>query len=266
MKYTTDPLPEPRIISKIYKRDGRLVDFDRSKIEVAIGKAFKAAGQEDPEKARLLTFFVISVLESKFGSHPPTVEQVQDVIEKVLISNNYPEAAKAYILYRQQRAQLRDTKRLFVTKDELKLNLNAIQVLESRYLEKDADGKIIETPMQMFRRVASFVAKADAKYKSSKSRVKETEGKFYKMMSNLDFLPNSPTLMNADTRIGQLAACFVLPVGDSMKDIFNSLRDMALIHQSGGGTGFSFSFLRPEGDMVGSTKGIASGPLSFMKI
>jgi ribonucleoside-diphosphate reductase alpha chain len=144
----------------------------------------------------------------------------------------------------------------------LELSDNALKVLRRRYLLKDEHGQVSETPEQMFRRVAGYVASADELYRDTAG----SEQEFYSVMSNLEFLPNSPTLMNAGTRIKQLAACFVLPVGDSLDEIFGTLKSAAIIHQSGGGTGFSFSRLRPRGDIVGSTGGIASGPVSFMKV
>lgn len=145
------------------------------------------------------------------------------------------------------------------------LNENAIKVLERRYLAKNEKGEIIETIDEMFKRVASAIAKADDLYKS-KYNSDETENKFYKMMTELRFLPNSPTLMNAGRELGQLSACFVLPIEDSMEGIFGSLKNAALIHKSGGGTGFSFSNLRSKGSSVKTTGGVASGPISFMKV
>ncbi len=145
------------------------------------------------------------------------------------------------------------------------LSGNAKTVLERRYLKKDPKGKVIESPEKMFRRVARHIAKAEKHYGSAE-RIEEIEEAFYDLMTEFRFLPNSPTLMNAGRRLGQLAACFVLPIEDSMEGIFTSLHNSALIHKSGGGTGFSFSRLRPKDSRVGTTGGVASGPVSFMKI
>ena len=150
-------------------------------------------------------------------------------------------------------------------KEDLVLSDNAATVLKRRYLKKDSKGNIIETPEQMFKRVAHHIAMAEKNYGNSSS-IEKVEETFYRMMTEFRFLPNSPTLMNAGRRLGQLAACFVLPVEDSMEGIFDALKNAALIHKSGGGTGFSFSRLRPKRSRVGTTGGVASGPISFMKI
>ena len=142
---------------------------------------------------------------------------------------------------------------------------NAMHVLEARYLRRDGEGKIVETPEQLFERVAHAVAEAELLHGSA-AAARFWEERFHRMMASLDFLPNSPTLMNAGTPLGQLSACFVLPIEDTMESIFGTLRDAALVQRTGGGTGFSFSRLRPAGDPVASTGGTSSGPVSFMRI
>lgn len=145
----------------------------------------------------------------------------------------------------------------------MELSENALKVLQARYLLKDEEGRVIESPLEMFGRIARTIAGAEELYRGD---VRLWEERFFDLLTSLKFLPNSPTIMNAGKPAGQLAACFVLPVEDTMPGIFDTLKNAALILQSGGGTGFSFSRLRPRADIVRSTGGIASGPVSFMKI
>ncbi len=250
----------PRMIRK---RDGRLVPFDRAKIEGAVRKACASVGIYDESLPTRLADMVLELVGRRRGRRLPDVEGVQNVIEEVLVREGYLEVARSYILYRRKRQEVRELKRFLGVTDDLKLPINAIQVLKKRYLLRDDKGNVIETPGGMFRRVASAVAAAEDAYGRRRDEVAQV---FYRLMAGRDFLPNTPTLMNAGTELGQLSACFVIPVDDSLPGIFGAVKDMAIIQQSGGGTGFSFSRLRPEGDMVKSTHGIASGPVSFMKV
>lgn len=252
-------------VNHIRKRDGSIVPFKPEKIEQAIYKALVATKAGGKEQASALAREAVAKVNGKFSGRVPGVEDVQDIVEEVLMTQGYPNVARAYILYRQQRTDVRQFKQAIGVKDDLKLSVNAIKVLERRYLLRDEEGNIVETPSQLFHRVARTIAGVETKFEPG-ANVKELEQKFFDLMRNLEFIPNTPTLMNAGAPLGQLSACFVLPVEDSIAGIFETLKHMALIHQSGGGTGFSFSYLRPTGDMVRSTKGVASGPVSFMKI
>ena len=250
---------------KVIKRDEKLEDFNYLKINNAILKAANEVLSED-EAVKLVKIILPRVLAAikKHEKQAIPIECIQDIVEETFMKAGYPQVAKAYILYRNYRASIRVAKEKFGIKDGLKLSLNAISVLSQRYLLRDDNRRVIETPIVMFKRVSDCVAKAERNFSSKNESY--FARKFYEKMSILEFLPNSPTLMNAGTKLGQLSACFVLPVNDSMEGVFDSLKAMALIHQTGGGTGFSFSRIRPKGDLVVSTKGQASGPVSFMQI
>ncbi|MHA2385584.1 MAG: adenosylcobalamin-dependent ribonucleoside-diphosphate reductase [Candidatus Thorarchaeota archaeon] len=247
---------------KVEKRDKRIVDFDDSKIEAAITKAFESINA-DTTPVRGLTKEVVQIL-SEQERDVIHIEEIQDIVEDTLMLRGFTEIARRYMKYREKHHEARKILQMMGVIDDLKFGPNAATVL-SRYLLKDEDGNPLETPSQLFRRVSGAVASIEKKYDESVD-VKEYDDLYYYMMANLEFLPNSPTLVNAGTEIGQCSACFVLPIEDNMDSIFGSLYHMALVQKSGGGTGFSFSRLRPEGSTVGTTGGVASGPISFMKV
>ncbi len=309
-------------IKNVIKRDGTRVSFDEGKIAMAIYKAMLSVKMGSIKDANKFADIVTEEIQK--GEKEPSVEAIQDAVENTLMSHkldgkSYIPVAKAYILYREKRKTIREEKELLGVKDDLKLNVNAIKVLEARYLFKDSEGKIIETPKQMFHRVAVHLGIIQGIYdyidfqkngkvhnegtvytnlsktqidelkrafselkkekqvtgdfekfidfiQTKKTRIDYYIQKFEDVMINLEFIPNSPTLMNAGGPLGQLSACFVLQVDDSIDSIFDTLKYTAEIHKSGGGTGFSFTRLRASDDLVASTKGVASGPVSFMRI
>jgi len=332
------------MIELIRKRDGRIVKFNKNKITEAIWKAIQAVGGKDRNLSESLANEVVLLLEQQLKpGEIPHVEQVQDLVEKVLVKSGNYEVAKAYITYRKKKEEIRNEKIAILQgfyEEEIakKFSLNALRLMASRYLLKNEEGKLIEGPKQMFERVAMLVVIPDLLYdsrvfdKDGKQEVKpfenfepeKYEGKigfktengflawnkyhlermkslydelnsqgkmkvswsdFLKMLENGEFqeyyknfreyfdlmvskrfLPNSPTLFNAGARLGQLSACFVIGIEDDMGSIMDAAKDAALIFKSGGGIGINYSKLRPGGDIVASTSGVASGPVSFMRI
>ncbi|HTH23287.1 MAG TPA: ribonucleotide reductase N-terminal alpha domain-containing protein, partial [Nitrososphaeraceae archaeon] len=322
------------LITRIRKRDGRVVDFGRSKISNAIYKALVATGKPDYHLTEALTNKVVQkMIQHGYSSTEisaiPSVEDVQDIVESILIEEGLSDTAKSYILYRHERRKIRDEKMKILNKKDLDevdkvFDVNSLRVLAARYLLRDNNNEIIEGPKQMFERVAILVAIPDtmhdlrlfdtvgghnqgieeaeqyytkiddfdlklkignyylnkyhfeslirhyiylAKQGHMKLSFKEilkliAQGKlaqyeerireYYDLMVSRDFLPNTPTLMNAGARLGQLSACFVLDMQDDMYRIMKSSTDAAMIFKSGGGVGINYSDLRPEGDIVAS--------------
>lgn len=332
-------------INEIRKRSGAVTDFNKDKISNAVFKALAATSKADRGLADQLADKVVDKLvEQGFtNNRVPSVENIQDIVEYTLIDSGNSDIAKAYIVYRHERRKLRDEKMKVINSKSLdatskKFDLNCLRVLASRYLMRNGKNEIVESPTQMFERVAILVGIGDLLYDSkifdrtgsmdqdiaeaqtylekldnfdykfkignyflnkwhfrslinhytslaSKGQMRvsfkelltmlaakqldshaDKITEYFKLMTSQDFLPNSPTMMNAGGRLGQLSACFVLGMPDDMEQIMKSTSDAALIFKSGGGVGINYSDLRQEGDIVASTSGVASGPVSFMNI
>lgn len=249
-------------LTEIRKRDGRIVDFNSTRIKDAVHKAFIAVELQDGERAESLTREIVRRLEAKFKEKICTVDDAQDFVIEVLREKGFGKVAREYQAYRKKKDEIRKL-RAKLGIEEPKLTVNALEVLRRRYLLKDMNEKVIETPSRMFMRVAKAVAISEKKHGGDP---KEWKRVFYEMMAKLEFIPNSPTLFNAGTKLAQLSACFVLPIDDSLESIFTAVKNMAVIEKTGGGVGFDFSRLRPKVDIVRSTRGVASGPVSFMRV
>lgn len=247
-------------LTQVTKRDGRVVAFDPSRIVRAIGKAVAESKEFGEAETKRLAEIVVNIMVKSKNHHIPSVEEVQDVVEQVLMAAGHYQTAKRYILYREERRKERSVRSVMGVVDDLGLSLNQLKVIERRYLLHDEEGKVIETPKKWLVRVAKTLAAVE-------KRKKDWQAKFYEVMANFEFLPAGRTLNNAGTAQNQLANCFVLPVEDSMEGIFEAVKWTALVHQAGGGSGFNFSHLRPMGDVITkSAGGFATGPVSFMKV
>ena len=249
---------------KVVKRDGRIEDFSLSKLQ--------RIGLPADIISSLISDIRQSAKDNVIESRVIADLVERNLVERIVSEPEYEKLAKRYVLARIYNHVFGKGKwSHFDPRDEL-LTYNALKVLEARYLLKDPNTlRYTETPQMLFRRVAKFLAEVEFNYGKSESEVRFIEGKLYEVISLLKFVPNTPALMNANTKLGILSACFVIPVRDSMitpegDGIYDALRAMAIVHQQGGGTGFDFSELRPRGDIVASTTGVASGPVSFMRI
>ncbi|MBR9680507.1 MAG: adenosylcobalamin-dependent ribonucleoside-diphosphate reductase [Candidatus Altiarchaeota archaeon] len=249
----------------INKRSGEKQAFDSTKLMDKIVKAMSGANQLDIQYAKSIVEKIRADISSK--EYIKWIE-LNDSVEQLLASGGFVESAKHFLLYRINKLCAEKTGEVDFELDprDLSFSYNSIKVMERRHLNRDSVGIIRETPVMMFRRIAKAISSVEGSYGKSDEFVKDTEDKFFHSMITRDFVPNTPALANAGLPLGQLSACFVLPVGDSLEEIFDSAKHAAIIHKTGGGTGFSFSRLRPNGGVVKSTGGIASGPVSFMKI
>lgn len=245
---------------KVRRRDGIPVPFDIARIEAVITRAAREVACNDPD----MPATVASAVADALGSRVASVEEIQNLVEARLGEAGLDDVARAYVIYRQRRAELRTAKALLGVHDELKLSLAAATVLRERYLLHDEQGRPVESTGEMMDRAARYVAAAEDAYRPGSS-AKWAE-RFSSLMRNLEFLPNSPTLMNAGTDLGLLSGCFVLPVEDSLHSIFATLGQAAEIQRAGGGIGYAFSQVRPAGDRVASTGGTAGGPVSFLRL
>lgn len=258
-------------ILKIRKRDGKLVRFDQDKITEAIRKAAQAVGGVDEKVSKKTSDKVVETLEKEFNlSRVPSVEDVQDIVERILIEEGHVKTAKGYILYRQERAKIRANARQILngkfTRMYKTLSLNSLRILAGRYLLRDLDGNVVESPEEMFERVARGLAEVEREYGKDDKEIEKFYNDFYNVLFNLEFLPAGRTLANVGGSTRLVSNCIVLHFEDSMRGIFDTLRDASLLQQAGSGLGFPFHLLRPAGTPAVRSRGVASGPVSFLRV
>ena len=259
------------MMDQIKKRDGSIVLFDKDKIIEAIYKAGIATEGNtfDKDKAKEVGYIVSQVIDRKFKKKVPSVEEIQDIVEISLIAKNYAKIAKAYILYREKHIETRNRQKEIINgfTTSLPFTENALKVLAGRYLNRNAKtGEIIESPEGMFERVAITLANVEKKYKKNKKEINNLQKEFYDVMANFEFVPAGRTITNAGAGTALVANCIVLHPQDSMQSIFETLKEAALLQQAGSGLGFPFHLLRPAGARTIRSKGVSSGPVSFLKV
>ncbi len=256
-------------VTKIKKRNGDIVDFNAGKIKSAVTKAFQSVDNNNFSLIDNLSEQVVNVLNNKFeGKGMPSVEDVQDIVEIILIHNDLPQIAKSFILYRAKQHDKRSRVQEILDghSTDLPYSENALKVLARRYLQKDADGKVIESPEKMIDRVATALAGVEKRYGKSDVQVDTYKKEFYDIFANFEFTPAGRTMTNAGTELPIVANCIVLNIDDSMESIFGTLKDAALLQQQGSGLGFPLHTMRPAGMMTRKSRGVASGPVSFLKV
>ncbi|MBI4895546.1 MAG: hypothetical protein HY831_03565 [Candidatus Aenigmarchaeota archaeon] len=250
-------------VTQVYKRDGKIVEFDRNRIKEDIYQLMLSLNEVNMDFLEKLTDSVVILIDKK--DRVVKIDEIQDSIENILMEEKLYKMTKTYIVRRIDKSKTRSAKVKSDIFDEYDLTLDSVDILKNGYLSRDHTGKIIETTMQMFRRVARNIAQAEYLYGKQEEDVIELEERFFEMLSNQEFAPNPPTLINAGKDSQQLIGFFVLPVEDSVESIFDCLKQTIMINQFGGLVGISFSRLRPRGSQVTSGHK-ASGPLSFMKL
>ncbi len=255
-------------ITKIVKRTGQTVEFDQVKITSAISKAYEASGGTNEKIPQQISNQVCAVLEVFFKNDDkfPTVEQIQDLIEKILMEGGLVKTAKSFILYRENRKNIRNEYENLLNGRSTKLDIstNALRVLAGRYLQRDENGNVCEIPEEMFDRVAIALAKAEEKYGAKEKDLEYWRTEFREVLNTFEFTPAGRTLTNAGGTTRLVANCIVLHFEDSMDGIFQTLKDAALLQQAGSGLGFPWHLLRPAGTRAKLTQGVASGPVSFL--
>lgn len=256
--------------SKIRKRNGEITDFDQDKITRAVYKATIAVNRRNLELAQKVSNRVVRMMMEELGASAeiPTVEQVQDIVEKALIKEEHSRIAKAYILYREKRTRLRAQKMEILNGRTTKIpfTMNALQVVAKRYLKRDEADNVLESPEEMMDRVSGTLANVEKKYGKSEAEVLKIKQQFEEILTNMEFTPGGRTLANAGLDTPIVANCVVLHIDDSMTGIFETLRDASVLQQAGCGLGFPFHLLRPAGSIAKTTHGVASGPVSFLRV